>query len=89
MAASTSAKFIDKKTNYLFLSLQCGDLPFSKTEYVSAWLFREFFAILWFAKALLDPQIKWRTGTYRLKWGGQALQIESPPPATGDLKTKL
>lgn len=42
---------------------------------MSAWLFREVFAILWFGKALLDPKIRWRTGTYKLKWGGIASQV--------------
>jgi len=71
--------------DYMLLNvIQCGDLPFSKTEYVSAWLFREVFAILWFSRALLDPQIRWRTGTYKLQWGGRALQVEPE-----DIKTKL
>lgn len=55
-----------------------------------AWLFREFFAILWFTKALLDPHIKWRTGIYKLNWGGVAQQIDANSiQSIGDIKTKL
>jgi len=62
--------------DYMLLNvIQCGDLPFSKTEYVTAWVFRESVAFLWFAKALIDPQIRWRTGIYKLEWGGIARQV--------------
>jgi hypothetical protein len=27
-------------------------------------------------RALFDPDIKWRTGTYRLKWGGVVEEVK-------------
>lgn len=32
-----------------------------------------------FAKALLDSRIEWKSGFYRLKWGGMAEVIKAPP----------
>ena len=55
---------------------QNAPLPFGKTEFVIAWLFREVTASLLFVKALWDPEIRWRTGTYKLKWGGIAEEIK-------------
>jgi len=63
--------------DFLLLSIiQNGPLPFNKSQFVVAWVFRETTALLVFFKALLDPDIKWRTGTYRLKWGGIAEEIK-------------
>lgn len=56
---------------------QSGTLPFSKTEYVIAWFFRELVALVWYVKALHDPEIRWRTGCYKLKWGGVAEEVKS------------
>lgn len=55
---------------------QNGLLPFSKTDFVIAWLFRECSALLVFVRALFNPDIKWRTGTYRLRWGGYAEEVK-------------
>jgi ceramide glucosyltransferase len=60
----------------LLTIIQNGSLPFSKTDFVAAWSFRELTALLVFLKALWDPDIRWRTGTYRLKWGGIAEEIK-------------
>lgn len=57
--------------------IQQSSLPFSKTDFVIAWLFRESTALLVFFKALLYPEIHWRTGTYKLKWGGIAEEVNS------------
>ncbi|RWS07297.1 ceramide glucosyltransferase-like protein [Dinothrombium tinctorium] len=64
--------------DYVLLCIvQNGSLPFTKTDFVIAWLFRETFAYVLFSRALLYPEIKWRTGTYRLKWGGTAEEIKT------------
>ncbi|KAI1280568.1 Ceramide glucosyltransferase [Halotydeus destructor] len=64
--------------DYVLLCIvQNGMLPFSKTDFVIAWLFRESSALLVFFRALWDPDIKWRTGTYRLKWGGIAEEVKT------------
>ncbi|XP_015789939.1 ceramide glucosyltransferase [Tetranychus urticae] len=61
----------------LLCIIQNGSLPFAKTEFVIAWCFREFTAVIVFLKALWDPEIKWRTGTYKLKWGGLAEEVKT------------
>ncbi|XP_064477066.1 ceramide glucosyltransferase-like isoform X2 [Ornithodoros turicata] len=57
--------------DWMLLSIvQNGLLPFSKWEFVVAWTFRECSALYLFLHALWDPTIRWRAGTFRLRWGG-------------------
>lgn len=59
--------------DWILLSLvQNGTLPFNKFDFVISWVFREACSPYLFIKALLNPRIKWRTRTYKLKWGGIA-----------------
>ncbi|KAJ1525825.1 hypothetical protein ONE63_009026 [Megalurothrips usitatus] len=59
--------------DFVLLSIiQHGSLPFSKFEFVLGWLFREFTGLPLFLHALKDPHIKWRSRSYRLRWGGVA-----------------
>ena len=62
---------------FVYHYTQKTELPFSKIDFVIAWLLRELFALVLFAKALSDPEIQWRTGTFKLKWGGY---VEEIPP---------
>lgn len=65
--------------DYIILSIaQNGRLPFSKLEYLIAWLYRESICIYLFLKASIDPTVKWRNGRYRLKYGGLAEEIIEP-----------
>lgn len=57
--------------------LQNCELSFSKIDFVIAWLLRESFALVLFARALWEPDIRWRTGTYKLKWGGIAEEVKT------------
>uniref|UniRef100_A0A1I8AVW7 ceramide glucosyltransferase n=1 Tax=Steinernema glaseri TaxID=37863 RepID=A0A1I8AVW7_9BILA len=58
--------------DYILLSvMENGPVPFSVALYLRGWLFREGGAFLTYLKALLDPDIVWRNGTYRLNWGGR------------------
>ncbi|CAG0899270.1 unnamed protein product, partial [Cyprideis torosa] len=60
-------------------SLPGGHLSFTKLEFLVAWVFREATAPLLFAKALRDPAvIRWRTGFYRLHWGGTTEEVTAP-----------
>ncbi|XP_076353090.1 ceramide glucosyltransferase-like isoform X1 [Tachypleus tridentatus] len=61
----------------LLCIIQNGSLPFSKGDFVVAWIFRESSALYLYLKALFDPTIRWRTGTYRLRWGGIVEEIKS------------
>ncbi|RWS28953.1 ceramide glucosyltransferase-like protein [Leptotrombidium deliense] len=64
--------------DYVLLCIvQNGSLPFSKTDFVIAWLFREAFAYVLFFRALVYPEITWRKGTYKLNWGGTAEEIKT------------
>ncbi|VBB32575.1 unnamed protein product [Acanthocheilonema viteae] len=56
--------------------VQNGPLPFSFAQFLFIWLYREILSFpTWFC-ALLNPNIKWRKGNFRLRWGGR---IASPP----------
>lgn len=60
-------------SDYLLLRVvQNGSLPFSKFEFMVSWLYREITAFPLFLRALWDQRIRWRTGSYKLKWGGLA-----------------
>ncbi|KAG1684043.1 Ceramide glucosyltransferase [Nymphon striatum] len=92
LAASWAANFIfnwDPITLYLVHTLvwffldwilvsivQNGILPFSKFEYVVSWLFREICTFFLFMKAIFDPTIRWRIGTFRLRWGGIVEEVK-------------
>ena len=57
-------------SDYTLLKItQNSRLPFNKFEYLLCWLYRETICYYLFLKAI-NPTVKWRDGTYRLKWGG-------------------
>lgn len=63
--------------DWILLSIiQNSSLPFSKTDFVITWMFRECCAIYIFIKALWQPNVRWRTGVYRLRWGGSVEEIK-------------
>lgn len=57
--------------------LQNGPIPFSKFDFVIGWMLRECSVLFLFCKAIFDPTIRWRTGTYKLKWGGQVEVVKT------------
>lgn len=60
----------------LLCIIQNGSHPFSKWDFVVAWAFRECSAVYLFLKAVWNPQIRWRTGTYKIRWGGIAEEVK-------------
>jgi len=50
--------------------VQNGSLPCNKFEFLVMWIYREISAPVIFVTALLEPNIRWRTKYFRLKWGG-------------------
>jgi hypothetical protein len=66
---ATSSRLIPA-INAILFPLQNGCLPFNKFEFVVGWLLRECSAPFLFANALCHPTIQWRSGVYRLRWGG-------------------
>jgi len=50
--------------------------PVSKFDFLIAWIFREFLVPYLFVKALASNKVVWRTGAYRLEWGGTATAAE-------------
>jgi len=57
---------------WLYFKFQNGPLPFTKFEYLVAWLYREFMGPYLFLTALLwrPSVVTWTTRQYRLRWGG-------------------
>jgi len=64
--------------DFVLFQLQNGSLPFKKSEFVLAWFLRELTAPFLFINALCRPSIRWRTGMYRLKWGGVVEEVDHP-----------
>ena len=75
-------------TNSRFSPFQNTSLPFNKFEFVVAWLLREAYAPILFARAICDPVIRWRGGDFRLRWGGVVEEVPAPP-ADDAVKVKL
>lgn len=58
--------------DYLLIHLvRNGPLPFSFAQFLFVWLYREGSAFPTWCRALLNPDITWRTGKFRLRWGGR------------------
>jgi hypothetical protein len=53
--------------------------PVPKFDFLIAWLFREFMALYLFVKAISTNKVTWRTGSYRLDWGGTATAADARP----------
>ncbi|CAJ0958544.1 unnamed protein product, partial [Mesorhabditis belari] len=53
----------------LISSLQNGPLKYTFSQFLHIWLIREASAFPTYLRALLQPEITWRRGTYRLRWG--------------------
>ena len=52
--------------------LQNGSLPFNKFEFLVTWLFREVSSPYLLLAAHFNPTIRWKTRSFRLRWGGKA-----------------
>ena len=50
--------------------VQRGPLTFNKVDYAIGWLYREVMTIFFFFEGAFSQTVTWRTGTYRLRWGG-------------------
>lgn len=80
-------------SDYTLLKItQNSRLPFNKFEYLLCWLYRETICYYLFLKAI-NPTVKWRDGTYRLKWGGLSELVKerekldvAPVVAAGEAK---
>ncbi|XP_047505853.1 ceramide glucosyltransferase [Pieris napi] len=57
-------------------SVQNGSPPFTKVEFLLAWVWSECCAPLVLATAVLNPEIAWRARNYRLDWGGRAHELK-------------
>jgi len=56
--------------------VQNGPLPFNKAEFLMMWIYREVSAPVLFLLAQIEPDIRWRTKYFRLKWGGLVEPLE-------------
>jgi len=62
--------------DYTLLSIcQNGQLPFSKFEFLCAWLLRECSSSYLCIQAHMTTVIVWRHRKYRLRWGGTIEEI--------------
>ncbi|CAK9302892.1 unnamed protein product [Gordionus sp. m RMFG-2023] len=66
--------------------VQNGKLPFSRTQFLLAWCYRELSALPLFLVALNTSVLKWKNNTYRLKWGGYVEKINVPYPSSNNYK---
>jgi len=63
--------------DWLLLTIvQHGSLPFSKVEFLIGWILSEATWPAMTIKSLWDPVLRWRSRTYRLRWGGVAEEIK-------------
>lgn len=56
-------------------ALQREPLNFSKVDYALAWLYREVMTIFFFLEGLFGRTVTWRTGTFKLHWGGYLEEV--------------
>ena len=47
----------------------------SKFDYTVAWAYRECTTLYHFLKGCFNNKVKWRTGTFRVKWGGYLEEV--------------
>ncbi|PIK51717.1 putative ceramide glucosyltransferase-B [Apostichopus japonicus] len=62
--------------DYLQLkALQREPLNFSKVDYTLAWMYRECLTPFFFLEGLFSRTVRWRTGTFKLHWGGYLEEV--------------
>jgi ceramide glucosyltransferase len=62
--------------DYILISvIQNGPLPFSILQFSICWFCRELLVFPIFIMSVLNPNIKWKTFTYNLAWGGQIKRV--------------
>ncbi|EFO23973.1 ceramide glucosyltransferase [Loa loa] len=59
--------------------IENGPLPFSFAQFLFVWLYREVLSFPTWCRALVNPNIKWRKGNFRLYWGGRIAQPTRSP----------
>jgi ceramide glucosyltransferase len=62
----------------LFKIVENGPLPFSKFEFLIAWLLREILSPYIIIISHLQDHVVWRNNKYKLKWGGKVELRVSP-----------
>ncbi|CAG0896925.1 unnamed protein product [Darwinula stevensoni] len=54
-----------------------GGKQMNKFQFLVCWIFRESSSLFVYLRAFSMPSIRWRTGTYRLRWGGKVKEASS------------
>lgn len=66
-------------SDYILIRIvQNGPLPFSKFEFLAAWLFREMMAPYIILQGHMTHYVVWRNRKYHVKWGGEVERIPEP-----------
>ena len=56
-----------------------GGKPMNKFQFLVCWILRESTSLLVYLRAFSTPSIRWRRGTYRLRWGGRVKEASTNP----------
>lgn len=63
--------------DWLLLTIvQHGSLPFNKVEFLIGWILSEVTWPAMTVRSLWDPAVRWRSRTFRLRWGGIAEELK-------------
>ncbi|XP_072031807.1 ceramide glucosyltransferase-like isoform X1 [Amphiura filiformis] len=57
------------------MALQREPVNFSKFDYAVAWAFREIMFMFYFLEGMFSRSVAWRTGSYRVRYGGYLEEI--------------
>ena len=66
----------------LITQVNGGHKPVNMLQFVVCWIFRECTMLYPYIMAVFVPTIKWRTGSYRLGWGGKVKEFIPARPST-------
>ena len=58
------------------LSFQNGPLPFSRVDFLVAWVFCELCRLYGYLLVHCTSDVQWRHKKFHLKWGGQLEEVK-------------
>lgn len=67
---------------FVFIFFKRGKFKYNIFVCIPFWLYREFICYVLFVRGLTSSYVEWRSGTYKLKYGGRGVRVESRPKRT-------